>query len=492
MSLNPDASTVSLGSMLNLSKTKASLLNGASWMASSERASFSEALSQAAQKKASAEESRAVNDKREESPRTNKQTTSNDSSPMNDSHQSRQASERSEKNHDSNTQEDIKEGVKETETAVSSSEDEAHSKTADAKRKSESSVTDVPEPVTPLETETPSLESVMAEFGLPLEEAILTLDDGTKMSLQEAFPDIAVELEGLNGEALNAALQQVIDKLSFNVNLDSATLTGLTQQLAALVKQFGAMNETSLGTGTTLGKNSQFSEWLAKLSGSELTQVHAPVEEQRIHRQGGFDLAAILSAHGGSKLLNANSENAASRASSSLAQLAAASTGTAAAPAEAGALQSRPAAQFQAMAALDGLAQKVPVGRPEWHTAMAEKILVMATQRLTSADIQLDPPELGQLQVRVTLNQEQAAVQFASPHSVVREALDQTAHRLREMFAAEGMNLVDVDVSDQSFAQGEQQSKGGGQDQGGGGDQESLMDEPVLVKTSLNLVDHFV
>ena len=131
-------------------------------------------------------------------------------------------------------------------------------------------------------------------------------------------------------------------------------------------------------------------------------------------------------------------------------------------------------------------------GQPQWQTAVAERVAIMATQRITSAEIQLDPPELGQLQVRVTLNQEQASVSFASQHAVVREALDQTAQKLRDMFDAEGLDLVDVDVSDQSFQQQSEDGNGASGHGDSGADQEGEGKEPVLVKISEGLVDQFV
>lgn len=130
-------------------------------------------------------------------------------------------------------------------------------------------------------------------------------------------------------------------------------------------------------------------------------------------------------------------------------------------------------------------------GQPQWQTAVSERVAIMATQRITSAEIQLDPPELGQLQVRVTLNQDQASVSFASQHAVVREALDQTAHRLREMFDGEGLNLVDVDVSDQSFQQQRENAQGGSLGGDVAGDEEQI-EEPIVTRISQGLVDHFV
>ncbi|MGH1371892.1 MAG: flagellar hook-length control protein FliK [Cellvibrionaceae bacterium] len=131
-------------------------------------------------------------------------------------------------------------------------------------------------------------------------------------------------------------------------------------------------------------------------------------------------------------------------------------------------------------------------GQPQWQTAVAERVAIMATQRITSAEIQLDPPELGQLQVRVTLNQEQASVSFASQHAVVREALDQTAQKLRDMFDAEGLNLVDVDVSDQSFQQQAESGNGGSGQSDAAGEHDEDAEEIAPIKIAQGLVDHFV
>ena len=42
---------------------------------------------------------------------------------------------------------------------------------------------------------------------------------------------------------------------------------------------------------------------------------------------------------------------------------------------------------------------------------------------------------------------------FSSPHGAVREAIELSIGRLREMLADSGFNLVNVDVSDKSLAQ---------------------------------------
>ena len=99
------------------------------------------------------------------------------------------------------------------------------------------------------------------------------------------------------------------------------------------------------------------------------------------------------------------------------------------------------------------------------------------------------------MQVRVSIQHDQASVSFSSPHPMVREALDQSATRLREMFSEQGLNLTNMDVSDQSFARQnarDEASSGGG----GNGSDADIDDEeaPVGITTDiarLRLVDHY-
>ena len=91
----------------------------------------------------------------------------------------------------------------------------------------------------------------------------------------------------------------------------------------------------------------------------------------------------------------------------------------------------------------------ISFGKPQWAGMVAERTAMMAAQNIQTADLQLDPPELGPLQVRVHVQNDQVSVSFVSAQGNVREALDATANRLRELCDQQGMHLVDVDVSDQ-------------------------------------------
>lgn len=110
--------------------------------------------------------------------------------------------------------------------------------------------------------------------------------------------------------------------------------------------------------------------------------------------------------------------------------------------------------------------QPLPMQQGAWSEAVVDRVMLMSSQNLKSAEIQLDPAELGRLEVRISVNQDQTQVTFASPNAGVRDALDAQMHRLRELFAQQGMNLLDVNVSDQSLNRGWQ---GQGQDGDGKG-----------------------
>ncbi|QLF94454.1 flagellar hook-length control protein FliK [Pseudomonas sp. ABC1] len=90
--------------------------------------------------------------------------------------------------------------------------------------------------------------------------------------------------------------------------------------------------------------------------------------------------------------------------------------------------------------------------------AVVDRVMWLSSQNLKSAEIQLDPAELGRLEVRIDMNKDQAQVTFMSPHAVVRDALEGQMPRLRDMFSQQGMNLLEANVSDQSQARDQQQA----------------------------------
>jgi flagellar hook-length control protein FliK len=141
-------------------------------------------------------------------------------------------------------------------------------------------------------------------------------------------------------------------------------------------------------------------------------------------------------------------------------------------------------------AATPKTANAVPVNQPiamhqsGWTEEIVNRVMYLSSANLKAADIQLQPAELGRLDIRVNMiPDQQTQVTFMSAHPSVREALDGQMHRLRDMFNQQGMGQVDVNVSDQSRGwqgqQGQEQAQQGqsGRTSAAGGRLDSVDEE---------------
>lgn len=109
------------------------------------------------------------------------------------------------------------------------------------------------------------------------------------------------------------------------------------------------------------------------------------------------------------------------------------------------------------------------VGSAEWGGAVGEKIVWMANQSHQVAELHLNPPNLGPLEVRLTISNDQASALFVSHHSAVREAIETALPRLREMLADNGIMLGNVTVGSESFSQQQASDQRNGKEGGRGG-----------------------
>lgn len=140
-------------------------------------------------------------------------------------------------------------------------------------------------------------------------------------------------------------------------------------------------------------------------------------------------------------------------------------------------------------AATPKTANALPVNQPiamhqsGWTEEVVNRVMYLSSANLKAADIQLQPAELGRLDIRVNMvPDQQTQVTFMSAHPSVREALDSQMQRLRDMFVQQGMGQVDVNVSDQSRGwqgQGQDQAQQGqgGRTSANGGRLDSMDDE---------------
>ncbi|MGL4270010.1 MAG: flagellar hook-length control protein FliK [Plesiomonas sp.] len=91
------------------------------------------------------------------------------------------------------------------------------------------------------------------------------------------------------------------------------------------------------------------------------------------------------------------------------------------------------------------------INKPQWGDALIEqlrqRIQLQAGNKLQHAQIRLDPPELGKLDISLRMEGDKLSVQFNAAHPQLREALLAGSDRLRQDFSQSQMNLIDVSVS---------------------------------------------
>jgi hypothetical protein len=77
---------------------------------------------------------------------------------------------------------------------------------------------------------------------------------------------------------------------------------------------------------------------------------------------------------------------------------------------------------------------------------LSKAVMMAARDGVQLARISINPPELGPVELRIVLRNDEATVQFASQHGAVRDALDAALPRLREQFEQAGLRLTDSGV----------------------------------------------
>ncbi len=102
----------------------------------------------------------------------------------------------------------------------------------------------------------------------------------------------------------------------------------------------------------------------------------------------------------------------------------------------------------------------VDLNQKNWGRALGHQLNWMVNNQLQQAEIRVNPPDLGPIELRVSLQHNQTSVTFFCHESAVREALESALPRLREMLDGQGISLNQAQVSDQSLAR---QQAGGGQ-----------------------------
>lgn len=130
--------------------------------------------------------------------------------------------------------------------------------------------------------------------------------------------------------------------------------------------------------------------------------------------------------------------------------------------------------------------ETISIFRKDFNEAVKDKVMLMISQKLQQFDITLDPPELGNMQVRVNLQGEQAVVNFLVQSQQTKDALEQNMNKLREMLAEQGVDVGDANVDHQSQQSSDEENTAAENNNPKEGKLESLVSANDLVAHTLS------
>lgn len=144
----------------------------------------------------------------------------------------------------------------------------------------------------------------------------------------------------------------------------------------------------------------------------------------------------------------------------------------------------------------DQLGQKLNLIQPEASNQLKEKMLMMVKDKVHTAEIRLDPSELGSMQIKISLQQDQMSVQFMVQQGNAKELMEQQMPKLKELLQQQGIELSQGSVQQQNQSSSGQDGgrrTAGGTGSGNGQALSEELTEPVVLptKTTDRVVDYY-
>ncbi len=87
-----------------------------------------------------------------------------------------------------------------------------------------------------------------------------------------------------------------------------------------------------------------------------------------------------------------------------------------------------------------------PVTQPGFGDALGDRVVMLAHQRVVSAQITVTPADLGPVTIGIEMKGQDANLSFTAAHPATRAAIEDALPRLRDMFASNGLNLAQANV----------------------------------------------
>ncbi|MEM6508959.1 MAG: flagellar hook-length control protein FliK, partial [Pseudomonadota bacterium] len=138
-------------------------------------------------------------------------------------------------------------------------------------------------------------------------------------------------------------------------------------------------------------------------------------------------------------------------------------------------------AQSKSISVDPGVMQAINIIKSDAAKMLQERVSALLNINNKEAEIRLDPPEMGSMQIRIRSDAEQAQINFVVQNQQAKEALEQSMPRLREMLAQQG-----IELGESSIQQGnpEQQQEQSGQGQLAGNQQAEEQQPEVTAQSA--------
>lgn len=96
---------------------------------------------------------------------------------------------------------------------------------------------------------------------------------------------------------------------------------------------------------------------------------------------------------------------------------------------------------------------ETPVRDQTWASDFSQKIVWLVSHDKQTAQLTLNPPQMGPIEISLNLSKDSASAFFVSANPEVRDAIETALPRLREMLAGAGIELGQANVGAESFRQ---------------------------------------
>lgn len=122
--------------------------------------------------------------------------------------------------------------------------------------------------------------------------------------------------------------------------------------------------------------------------------------------------------------------------------------------------QASPTSQTKQVNLDPTLLQALNIVKSDAAKLLQERVSALLSINNKEAEIRLDPPEMGSMQIRIRSDAEQAQINFVVQNQQAKEALEQSMPKLREMLAQQG-----IELGESSIEQGNSQNGSGADEQ---------------------------